>query len=236
MFRKPWEAYCSYCKGINFDTDWIGGGLDLMTGGLYGAVTGDGFDITGKGAAEKQLKANQNAINQNAASQLELDNRMYNDSVARQQPFYDTGVKANAARDRMINGGYDMSASPAAQYQLTQGTKSLNRQLAARGLLGSGNAAQRFADLSSGIAANDYNQQYQRLTDQINAGTGAAQSQNAASNQLGSLGNQAYQNQANATVQNGNNRASLYTNMSPLKIGMDAAGAAGSLMSGMGGL
>jgi len=207
---------------------------DIATVGAYGAVTGKGFDITGKGAAAQALKDSNAAQAGSAQNQLDLQQRMYDESVARNKPFYDTGVTANSERNKMVNGGYNMQESPAAQYELQQGTKSLNRQLAARGLLGSGNASQRLAELSSGIAANDYNQQYQRLSDQINTGTGAAQQSNQSSNQLAAQGTNTYQNQSNTTTSNNTARAQLYTGTSPLAVISDVAGAAGTLMGGAG--
>lgn len=234
----------------------------------------------------------------NSANTLASQEKLYNADIARNQPFYDTGVQANARLNGMVTGqpqsyadpqykaqtnqesagnlwqriqadhslagadfwkdigngeqpinrilrdsslssqlqqstkyvgpngeivdkapqisvpgGYDMKQSPAAQYELTQGTRSLNRQLAARGLLGSGNASQRLAELSSGVAANDYNQQYSRLLDQVKIGTGASASAGAASNVLG---NQIGQNSAaiqQSNTQAGQARASLYGGM-----------------------
>ena len=77
----------------------------------------------------------------------------------------------------------------------------LSRQLAARGLLGSGNAAQRLGELSAGVAANDWNQQYGRLLDMVKVGTGASASAGSASQQLG---NQIGQNAANVAGINAN--------------------------------
>lgn len=209
---------------------------DVATVGLYGAATGKGFDITGKGAAADALKSSQAAQQDAASRSLALQERMYNESVDRNKPFYDTGVAANRKRDAMINGTYDVQESPAGRYMLQQGSRSLNRQLAARGLLGSGNAAQRLAELSTGVAANDFNSQYQRLSDQVNTGTGVAQQSNNASQNLSAQGSNTLQNSANATQNNNTARAQLYTSMSPLAIGADVLGAVGSAATGLGAL
>ena len=208
--------------------------LDIGTLGLYGAVTGKGFDITGKGAAADALSSSQAAQKAASDQSLALQQRMYDESVARNKPFYEAGVTANADREKLAHGGYDMQESPAAQYQMQQGSRSLNRQLAAKGLLGSGNANQKMAELSAGVAGNDFNNQWQRLTDLTNTGTGSAQQSNAASQNLSTSGSGTLQNQANATSSNNTARSQLYTSMSPLAIGADIAGAAGSLMGGMG--
>jgi hypothetical protein len=161
---------------------------------------------------EATNKSNNDISNASLAQQKEL----YNDTIAREKPFYDAGVTANSQLGKMVNGGYNMQESPAAQYELQQGTKSLNRQLSARGLLGSGNASQRLAELSSGVAANDYNQQYSRLLDQVKIGTGASASAGAASNTLGNqIGQNSQQTQQNNT-NSGNARASLYSGMGGL--------------------
>jgi len=179
-------------------------------------------------ATANSALASQEKIN---ADTLAQQKDLYNQDIARNKPFYDTGVSANANLDKMVNGGYDMNQSPAAQYELTQGTKSLNRQLAARGLLGSGNASQRLAELSSGVAANDYNQQYSRLLDQVKIGTGASASAGASSSTLGSqigqgaasLSGAVGQNSTavqNAQYQAGQGRAALYGGQSGATMGM----------------
>ena len=173
---------------------------------LISGITGA---IMGSNSQDSATQANTNTADASLAQQKEL----YDEDVARNQPFYNTGVAANANLNKMVNGGYNMQESPAAQYELTQGTQSLNRNLAARGLLGSGNASQRLAELSSGVAANDYNQQYGRLLDQVKIGTGASASAGAASqtlgNQIGQNSQQVQQNNSLGAL----GRASLYSGM-----------------------
>jgi hypothetical protein len=144
--------------------------------------------------------------------------RRYEQQIKRNEPYYKMGIKAISPIEKMVYGGYNMKQSPAAQYSLKQGSKSLNRQLAARGLLGSGNAATRLSELSSGIAAGDYNDQYQRLLDQIKVGTGAsAQAGNTtagmgnAANMLSQATQNASGNMINAVGNAANARASLYS-------------------------
>lgn len=175
---------------------------------------GDMFGIgPASRAADAQTHASDQATN-TANSALSQQKDIYEQEVARNKPFYDTGVTANANLDKMVNGGYDIKESPAAQYSLREGTKSLNRQLAARGLLGSGNAAQRLSELSSGVAANDYNQQYSRLLDQVKIGTGASASAGAASQTLSGAVGQNSTAVQNAQNQSGQARAALYAGQS----------------------
>jgi hypothetical protein len=210
----------------------VGTGIGAAIGAGLGGSVGGAIDASN--AQTDAAKANAATANQSLAvqQQINTDNLnqqkdLYNQDVARNKPFYDTGVTANANLDKMVNGGYNVQQSPAAQYALKQGTKSLNRNLAARGLLGSGNAAQRLSELSSGVAANDYNQQYSRLLDQVKIGTGASASTGAASQ---TLGGQIGQNSANMTNAVGTN--SLANQQAQYQAGQGRA----SLYSGLGGL
>lgn len=172
-------------------------------------VSGSMGAVMGSNAQEDATKQN----TQNSQAALNMQQRLHDEDIARNKPFYDKGVQASANLDRMVNGGYDVKESPSARYQLTEGTKSLNRQLAARGLLGSGNAAQRLSELSSGVAANDYDKQYSRLLDQVKIGTGASASAGASSQTLSNqVGQNSIQQQQNNTSA-GNARASLYAGM-----------------------
>ena len=158
--------------------------------------------LSGTLGAVMSADAQDNATQQQAttaANSMAMQKQMYDEDIARNKPFYDAGVKANANLDRLVDGGYNMNESPSATYQLAQGTKSLNRQLASRGLLGSGNAAQRLAELSSGIAANDYDKQYSRLLDQVKIGTGASAAAGASSNTMSNaIGNTSAQSVTNS--------------------------------------
>jgi hypothetical protein len=201
-----------------------------VVGGVVGTIGAN------KAASATTDAANTNLQGTNATLAQQKD--IYNQDVARNKPFYDTGVAANANLDKMVNGGYNMSESPAAQYELQQGTKSLNRQLAARGLLGSGNASQRLAELSSGVAASDYNNQYNRLLDQVKIGTGASASAGNAGNQMSNnLSNANAANSASNTAA-GAGRAALYSGYGGLvnntvSTGINAYGALSGNGAGM---
>jgi len=177
------------------------------------------------GANAQEDAAEQNS--ETADKGMALQEKLYNSEIERNKPFYNSGVKGVIELDKMINGGYEMKESPAAKYELTQGTKSLNRQLAARGLLGSGNAAQRLSELSSGIAANDYDKQFSRLLDQVKIGTGASAAAGASSSTLSNaIGQNSAAVQANNT-QAGQARAALYsgiggTGVSAVNTGINA--------------
>lgn len=129
--------------------------------------------------ASVSSSASSEAANKAAQTQmlaLMMQKKMYDEQMARQQPFYEQGISSLEDYAKMLKGGYDMKQSPAAQYELEQGTKAMNRQLAARGMSGGGIAARRLAELSGGVAARDWQNQYSRLVDSLKLGTGASAS------------------------------------------------------------
>jgi hypothetical protein len=138
--------------------------------------------------------------------------RQYNDTVKRFQPYTEVGTNALDDYQKMLYGGYDMQESPAAQYQLTQGTKAMNRALASRGLSGSGSAVNRLTELNSSIAATDWNNQYNRLLQAINIGTSATAGQASASGTYTNAVTQGAQGLANVATNQGNQLSSIYSN------------------------
>ena len=138
--------------------------------------------------------------------------RQYNLTTESFAPYTEVGTNALADYQKMLYGGYDMQESPAAQYQLTQGTKAMNRALASRGLSGSGNAVNRLTELNSSIAATDWSNQYNRLLDAINIGTSAsAKTASAGSKYADQLSTAAGQIGSNAWNQ-ANAQNSIYSN------------------------
>jgi hypothetical protein len=161
-------------------------------------------------------RATSNAADTAASAQANaagVEQNIYNQQRADFEPYRQVGLGAIPDYQKMLTGGYDMKESPAAQYELTQGTKALNRQLAGRGMLGGGNAAQRLTELSQGIAAKDWNSQYSRLLDALKLGTGASASMGAASNTLSSNTQSGANSLANIYNTSGNTRAGLYSSM-----------------------
>jgi hypothetical protein len=173
-----------------------------IVSGTIGAIAGSSATTTAATTA---------AHAQDAATTLAKN--QYNQTRSDFMPYHDVGVAAIPQYQKMLNGGYDMKESPAAQYQLSQGTKALNRSLASRGLSGSGNAVNRLTELNSSIAASDWSNQYSRILDALKLGTGASSSMGAASNTLTQAGQQGAQNLGQIAQNQGNNQASLYAGM-----------------------
>jgi hypothetical protein len=99
---------------------------------------------------------------------------LYQQERADQMPYYNLGINNLDDYQAMLSGEYDMTQSPAAQYALEQGNVAQARADAARGISGTGGAASREAERASSIAASDWENQYQRLLDAIQIGSGTS--------------------------------------------------------------
>jgi hypothetical protein len=135
-----------------------------------GASLGGAVDeATGGGAAGAAKEAAQ-ISNAAAERDLALRTRMYEEGVARQQPFYQAGVNALPEYVSGIREGgelvrgftpADFTTDPGYAFRLAEGQKALDRQAAARGGLISGGAlraAQRYGqEMGSQEFGNAYN-------------------------------------------------------------------------------
>jgi len=152
----------------------LGAGAGFLLGGPAGLALGASLggateEATGGGAAGAAREAAQTA-NAAAERDLALRTRMYEEGVARQQPFYQAGVNALPSYVSGIQEGGelvrgfnmgDFTADPGYGFRLSEGQKALDRQAAARGGLISGGAlkaAQRFGqEMGSQEFGNAYN-------------------------------------------------------------------------------
>lgn len=114
--------------------------------------------------------------------------------------------------------------SPYYKWQSEQALKTLNRQGAARGLLGSGAMLNRINESQRALGAEESQRQYGRLLDLVNIGRGAATtSGNAAlttGNTLSNIQMNNSNNQAQLGVLGGQNKASLYSNLGSIPMNM----------------
>jgi hypothetical protein len=151
---------------------------------------------------------------------MALQEKMYNENVQRQQPFYDAGVNALGQYQRGIQPGGDLTrgftmadyqADPGYAFRLSEGLKGLNQTAAARGGMLSGNAlrgAQRFGqDLASQEYQNAYNRYTAQQSGQRNALAGLAGIGQTTAGTLGSAGESYGQNVGNIMQQQGVNAA-----------------------------
>lgn len=189
-------------------------------------------------SGSQQSKATERAAETTGASSdraVALQQRMYDENVARQQPFYLAGVNAlpelvNASK--YTNFGMDQfKADPGYAFRLSEGQKALERSAAARGGLlsgGTGKALQRFGqDLGSQEYTNAFNRYQTERAARLNplqSLTGMAQTTantlgNAGQTMAGNVGN-AYMaqgvNQGNALLAGQQARASSYGDVAKL--------------------
>lgn len=197
-----------------------------------GSIVSAGLDLLGVGPASKQAKATTEAANISAGAQREataLQRQMYEENVARQQPWLQAGqnalAKLSAASDYTPFGMSQFQADPGYAFRMSEGQKALERSAAARGgLLGgaTGKALTRFGqDLGSQEYMNAFNRYQAERQARLGplqslAGVGqttaqqlggAGQGYAGAVNQLG-MANAA--NLGNLALQQGNIRASQY--------------------------
>jgi hypothetical protein len=152
----------------------IGAGAGFLLGGPAGMALGASLggaaeEATGGGATGAAREAAQ-ISNAAAERDLALRTRMYEEGVARQQPFYQAGVNALPEYVSGIREGgelvrgftpADFTTDPGYAFRLAEGQKALDRQAAARGGLISGGAlkaAQRYGqEMGSQEFGNAYN-------------------------------------------------------------------------------
>lgn len=192
-------------------------------GAALGATLGGGFD---------QSNAATEAANTSAAANdraLALQQRMYEENVARQAPWLQAGQgalnKLTAAVDYTPFGMKQFQADPGYAFRLGEGQKALERSAAARGGLISGGAlkaatryGQEMGSQEYQNAFNRYGAERERMLGPLQSLAGVGQS---TANYLGNAG-QSYgtsagnlysatgENQGNALMAGANARSSAY--------------------------
>lgn len=189
-------------------------------------------DVFGFGPASKQAEAMSDASRMSAQSSreaLDLQRRMYEEGVARQQPFYEAGQtalnKLIPLSDYQKFGMSQFQADPGYAFRLSEGQKALERSAAARGgLMGgaTGKALLRYGqEAGSQEYQNAFNRYQAERAAQLNPLQSLAGIGQTTANTLGGYGqnyaNQANQlgminaaNQGNLALGMGNIRASQY--------------------------
>ena len=142
---------------------FLGGGSPA--GALAGAALGGALDeATGGGQTGAAREAAQIA-NASSDRALALQQRMYDESIARQQPYYTAGVNALPGYLKGIAAGgeyvrpftmADFRTDPGYAFRLSEGQKALDRQAAARGGLISGSALKAAQRYGQEMGTQDY--------------------------------------------------------------------------------
>lgn len=186
----------------------------------------------------QQSRAAQSAANTTGAATdraTALQQRMYDENVARQQPFYQAGVNAlpeliNASK--YTNFGMDQfKADPGYAFRLGEGQKALERSAAARGGLLSGATGKDLQRFGQDYGSQEYTNAFNRYQTEraarlqpLQSLTGFGQTTantlgNAGQTMAGNVGN-AYMaqgvNQGNALLAGQQARASAYGDVGKL--------------------
>jgi len=172
------------------------------------------FSANKQAGAAKDAAAAANAQQDKA---LELQTRMYEEGLKRQQPYADVGLEFTNKLAAMQRGGPNASASmlsmdPGYGFRLSEGQKALDRQSAARGGLISGSALKAAQRYGQEMGSQEFGNAYNRMASLASLGPSAAGVQNnlgqnystAASNTYGTMG----ANTGNALLSAANSRAS----------------------------
>jgi len=168
-------------------------------------------------SGNKQAKAAQSAADTSAEATnraTALQERMYNENVARQKPFYDVGVNAlpelvNASR--YTNFGMDQfTADPGYGFRLKEGQKALERSAAARGGLISGAALKAAQQYGQEMGSQEYMNAFNRYQTERAARLNPLQSLTGygqtTANTLGTAGQNMATNVGNAYMGQGANQ------------------------------
>lgn len=176
-------------------------------------------------SSAKKAAAASNAQDERAVA---LQERMYEEGVARQQPFLETGTEffnRLAQYHRDPEGGQNLlMMDPGYQFRLGEGMKALDRQAAARGGLISGGALRAAQRYGQDAASQEFGNAYNRLASMAQTGPRAAGVMSELGSNYANSASRVYGNigQTNANAQLA--RGSAYSN------------ALGGVMRGAGGM
>jgi hypothetical protein len=186
-----------------------------MTYWVAGAVVGS--SLIGAYGANKAASAQSAAADQSAA----LQERMFNENVARQKPFYEAGVNALPELVRASKyTPFSMSqfqADPGYAFRLSEGQKALERSAAARGGLISGGQLKAATRYGQDMASNEYTNAFNRYQQERQARLNPLQSLTGmgqtTANTIGNAGTTMAGNVGEAYMGGANARASGYVGM-----------------------
>jgi len=175
----------------------LGGSLEEATGGGVSGAAGDAAAATA--AATDRATA--------------LQQRMYEENVARQKPFYNVGVNALpelVKASKYTNFGMNQfQQDPGYAFRLKEGQQALDRQAARRGGLISGNALKAAQQYGQEMGSQEYMNAFNRYQTEraarlnpLQSLTGMAQT---TANTLGAAGQNMATNVGNAYMAQGEN-------------------------------
>jgi hypothetical protein len=142
----------------------IGGTTGALIGaGALGAAGSIAGSAIGAGAASDAAAGQSQAAHEANA----LQEKMYNQTRADQEPWRQAGIKALGGMqdaDYMRDfGAGDFTKDPGYDFRLSQGMKGVENSAAARGGLLSGRTAKALNEYGQNFASNEYNNAYNRF-------------------------------------------------------------------------
>ncbi|MBV9842408.1 MAG: hypothetical protein JOY99_12915 [Sphingomonadaceae bacterium] len=199
-----------------------------MVGVAVGAGTALIGGVVQSSAASDAADAQVQAANAAAGVQQNMYNQTRADLLPYQQYGQTGGINQLQAMSGYLNTPFSMTQSqleqtPGYQFDLSQGLKSVNNQLGARGLLNSGAVMKGAANYATGLADNTYQNQfnmdqtqktniYNRLAGIATLGEDAAAKTGAAGIQTSGVQSQALTNAGNAAATGAINSGNAYNN------------------------
>ena len=150
-------------------------GAGAAGGSLWPALIGGGASLLG-GAMSANAASKAAAIAaQSGRESLALQERIYNDSMARQQPFLQGGTEDYNRLRALSKGGPEaqqnaLQMDPGYQFRLKEGLDKLQHNAAARGGLISGQTLKGAQQYAQDYASNEYGNVYNRLANLANIG------------------------------------------------------------------
>lgn len=149
---------------------------------IWGAAIAVGGSLIAANQQKKAAKGAANAAANAAGASAEQLQQNYDKTQANLQPYIDAGSGALTKINAVNNGDYTgFENSPDYIFARDQGIQGLDRSAAARGSLYSGGQSADLAKFASGLATQNLNNYYNRLTGLASLGQGSATS-------LGSIG------------------------------------------------
>jgi hypothetical protein len=196
----------------------------LIAGGVI-AATGIAAAVAQGNAAAKAAEAQKKS----AQDAMGLQERIWKQQQADQQPWHSAGQTSLAEMLRMTQGNFDasqMANDPGYQFRMAEGQKALERSAAARGGLNSGGFMKGLARYSQGVASDEFGNRFNRLASI--AGMGQRSVDN-----LGAMGGQHANNMGNLHGAFGNAEAAGHIgNGNAWAGGFNAVGQGASMVGG----
>lgn len=170
--------------------------------------------IFGASSAQRQARAIRESAEIARRTALELDEKARRDVA----PFREYGIEAGDLAMRLLRPGASvepmLQESPLFRWQQEMGTRAINRELAARGLYGSGAGLEQLQRFTNQLVAEEGDRYFNRLYN------------------MTALGQNAAARMATGTAMTGNNLADMMSRMGAA--GASAIGASGQAIAGIG--